>query len=370
MFTVGRFIAGFGGAGISTGTITIISLCAPLEKLPSLIGSTMGFNLLGLVLGLLSGGAFTSYTIWRWCLYVNVPVGVLAVLAILPLRIPEQTTKQKPQTLLRNLHKQLDIILFILFAPAVLQILLALQFGGQTYPWNSPEVIGLLCGTAATTVVWGFWNRYRGDEAMMPRSMLRQKNVLYSGIYKALATSAAFGGIYYLPIYFQAVHVASVMMSAVYILPMIVSQLFASAFSVPAIQKIGFIIPIALVSTAFLSTGTRLYSLIQPDTSRAKWIGFQILGAFGFGAGLQLPVIAVQAAIKGEELSSGIAMQSQIPRYIPKANTTPILNAGATGFRTFIAPEDMPGVLKAYANSIDRVFYLASALATASGVFL
>lgn len=66
---------------------------------------------------------------------------------------------------------------------------------------------------------------------MLPRAMINQKNVLASGIYIASLMSAVFGAIYYLPIYFQAVKGASAMLSAVYLLPMIVSQLITAAMA-------------------------------------------------------------------------------------------------------------------------------------------
>ncbi|KAF1953528.1 MFS general substrate transporter [Byssothecium circinans] len=394
MFIVGRFIAGFGGAGVATGSITIISLCAPLEKRPPLIGLNLGFNLLGLVLGPLIGGAFTSYTTWRWCFYVNLPVGAFAVLGIIPLRVPEEKIKPNPLSLLPRIHHYLDLIGFALLAPAVLQLLLALQFGGQAHPWNSAVVIGLLCGSVANFVVWGFWNRYRGEDAMMPRSLISRRDVLSSGLYVAFLTSAVYGGTYYLPLYFQAVNGASAIKSAVYLLPLIISQLITAGFSGVAVTKIGYVIPVAVFSTVFLSIGTGLYSILQPGSSSGKWIGFQILGGVGFGAGLQLAIIAVQAAMNSEELTSGIAfvvfsqafgptiamtlynviflesIKDQIPKLAPNVRSTDIVNAGATGFRAFVSPEDVPAVLKAYANSIDRTFYLAAALATLCGIFL
>lgn len=162
---------------------------------------------------------------------MNLPVGALAVLAILPLRIPEMETKPRAWSLLPRIHQLLDLVGFTLFAPAVLQLLLALQFGGQAYPWNSSRVIGLLCGAVATAVVWGFWNRYRGDDAMMPLSMIRQWNVLFSGVYVAFLTSAVYGAIYYLPLYFQAINGASAIDSAVYLLPLIISQLITAGVS-------------------------------------------------------------------------------------------------------------------------------------------
>lgn len=54
------------------------------------------------------------------------------------------------------------------------------------------------------------------------------------------------------------------------------------------VSKIGYVIPVAIFSTVFLAIGTGLYSLLRPGTSSGKWIGFQILGGVGFGAGLQL----------------------------------------------------------------------------------
>lgn len=158
--------------------------------------------------------------------YVNLPAGGLAAIAISLLRIPEQKTKPSPWSVLPRLHHHLDLVGFVLFAPAILMLLLALQFGGASYPWSSSQVIGLFVGSFAVFVVWFFWNRRRGEEAMIPYSIISRRDVLASGIYEALLMSSVYGGIYYLPIYFQAVNGASAMMSGVYLLPMILAQLF------------------------------------------------------------------------------------------------------------------------------------------------
>ncbi|KAI1088255.1 MFS general substrate transporter [Rostrohypoxylon terebratum] len=391
-FIVGRFIAGFGGAGVATGTITTVSNSAPLEKRAGLLGFTIGFNLLGIVLGPLIGGAFTSYVTWRWCFYINLPIGAVAALTILVLRIPEPTIKPRALSLLPRLHHHLDLVGFILFAPAILQLLLALQFGTQTYPWNSSQVIGLFVGAAATFAVWFLWNRYRGEDAMMPRALISQKNVLASALYNACQTSALYAAIYYLPIYFQAVKGASAVLSGVYLLPLILFQLLFAGASGGAVQKIGYIIPITLFASVFLSTGTGLLSLLQPDTSTARWVGFQILIGVGFGSGLQMPIMAVQAAMDGEELASGVALMvfsqaigpaiantlynviflsslpTQIAEFAPQANVQAIINAGASGFRSVVSPTDLNGVLTAYANSLGRIYYLAVAFAAICGI--
>ncbi|KAI0479725.1 MFS general substrate transporter [Xylaria cf. heliscus] len=391
-FIVGRFIAGFGGAGVATGTITMVSNSAPLEKRAGLLGLTLGFNLLGIVLGPLIGGVFTSYVTWRWCFYINLPIGAVAAFSIFLLRIPEPTIKPSPLLLLPRLHHHLDLVGFILFAPAILQLLLALQFGGRTYAWNSSQVIGLFVGAAATFVAWFLWNRYRGEDAMMPRALIRRKNVLAAALYNACQTSALYAAIYYLPIYFQAVKGDSAILSGVYLLPLILFQLVFAGASGGVVQKIGYTIPITLFASVFLSTGTGLLSLLQPDTPTARWVGFQILVGIGFGAGLQMPIIAVQAAMDGEELASGIAfmvfsqaigpaiantlynviflasLPTEIAKFAPDANVQAIIDAGASGFRSIVSPTDINGVLVAYSNSLGRIYYLAVAFAAICGI--
>ncbi|XXH01448.1 hypothetical protein Hte_007808 [Hypoxylon texense] len=377
MLIVGRAIAGFGAAGIINGAITIISSCAPLERRPSLIGLTMGLNQLGLVAGPLIGGAFTSYTTWRWCFYINLPLGAFTALVLLLLRIPEQTPKQNAVVALRGLHHYLDLVGFVLFAPAVLQLLLALQYGGNQYPWDSSRVIGLFCGSAVTFVVWLFWNRYKGDDALLPHSMLKQRVVWSSGLYQAFMIAAVYGATFFLPIYFQAINSATAILSGVYLLPTILPQLFAAGLSGVLLQKFGFVIPLAIVGTVLLAVGSGLYSLLQPGSPTGYWA-----------------IITVQAVVGGEQLATGMAfiifsqslgpaivlvlcnvifdssLYSQLQEKAPRVDAAAVIQAGATGFRAIVQPGDLPGVLAAYANSIDRVFYLVAAVAAACAIVL
>ncbi|OAL65998.1 hypothetical protein A7C99_3101 [Trichophyton rubrum] len=353
MLIVGRAIAGFGASGIINGAITIISSCVPLERRPTLIGLTMGLNQLGLVAGPLVGGAFTSYTTWRWYL-----VG------------------------------------FLLFAPAILQLLLALQYGVNQYPWNSPRVIGLFCGFAANFAIWIFWNRYKGNDALLPHSMLKLRPVWTSALYQAFMISAVYGASFFLPIYFQAINNATPVLSGVYLLPTILPQLVAAGLSGVLLQKMGFVIPLAVTGTILLSLGSGLYSILRPGSPTEYWVGFQLLAGIGSGLSMQLAIITIQAAISGEKLATGMALVifaqslgpaimlvlcnviflsslgSQLYEHAPNANSAAIIKAGATGFRSIVQLEDLPGVLIAYANSIDRVFYLVAAVGAACALVL
>jgi hypothetical protein len=134
-------------------------------------------------------------------------------------------------TVLPKLHHYLDLVGFCLFAPAVLQLILALQYGGTTYPWGSSTVIGLFCGAAATFAVWVFWNYRKGADALIPHAMVSRTAVWTSGVYQAFLMAAVYGAIFYLPIYFQAINDATPMLSGVYLLPTILPQLVTAASS-------------------------------------------------------------------------------------------------------------------------------------------
>ncbi|KAH8646477.1 efflux pump [Tricladium varicosporioides] len=386
MLIIGRAVAGFGAAGIIIGAITIISRCIPLERRP--------INQLGLVAGPITGGAFTSYSDWRWCFYINPPIGAVAAVAIVFLRIPEQTSKASALSILKKLHHYLDLIGFPLFAPAVLQLLLALQYGGNMYAWNSSQVIGLFCGSASIFIVWFFWNCHKGDDALLPHSMIHRTAVWASGVYQGFLIAAVYGGIYFLPIYFQAINNASPILSGIYLLPTILPQLFMAASSGVIIMKIEYVIPLAFFSTIFLFLASGLYSLLQPNSSTGEWVGFQIIGGIGSGAGLQVVCYySHQAVVTEEEMSSAMAfmvfaqslgpaialslynvifdtsLKTELARKAPNLNAKAIIDAGATAFYIIVQPEDRPSVLVAYAKSLNHVFYLVAAMAASCGIF-
>ncbi|KAK3367530.1 major facilitator superfamily domain-containing protein [Podospora didyma] len=390
MLIVGRVIAGLGSSGIINGSFTIISASVPLEKRPPLIGACMGIAQLGQVIGPLIGGAFTTGYTWRWSFYINLPLGALVALPLILVHVPEQVAKQAPLKVVRQIHKFLDLVGFALFAPAVVMFLLALQYGGNQYPWRSSQVIGLFIGSGLNAIVWLVWNYYKGDDALIPVSMAKRRIVWVSSLNYGLFIAVIFGGVFYLPIYFQAIKEKSAMLSGVYILPNIGPQLFSTIMTGVLVGKVGRVPPFALFSAATIAIGAGLYGTFQPDTSTGKWIGYQILSGFGQGVGFQMPMIAVQNDIKPEHLAEATSLlvwaqymgptifivlyntvfttslRSEIPKLAPNADTEAVIAAGATQFRNFVSAEDLPAVLVAYSNAIDNVFFLIAGVGAAA----
>lgn len=143
------------------------------------------------------------------------------------LRCPEQMVKAPfSLALVRRVLPQFDFIGFALFAPAAIQLLLALQFGsGETYAWNSSVIIGLFTGSGVAAILFLYWEWRAGDVAIIPFSMLTNRIVWSSTIQYITLFSTIFVGTQYFPIYFQAVKGVGPVLSGVYLLPSILSQI-------------------------------------------------------------------------------------------------------------------------------------------------
>ncbi|KAE8550163.1 hypothetical protein EYB25_006384 [Talaromyces marneffei] len=388
MLIVGRAIAGMGGAGIISGALTIIASCMPLNKRATATGIMMGVSQLGVVLGPLIGGAFTQRTTWRWCFYINLPLGGVCILFLLGIHIPDQVKKPNPLVVLRNLHHHLDLIGFVLFAGSVIQLLLAVELGGNRFAWNSATIIGLFCGAGATFLLWFSWNWRLGDEALIPKSMTSKRPVWASCLMQALSMVTLFVVSYFLPTYFQAVQNRSPLLSGVQLLPSIIGQLIFAVLSGILVSKTGFVIPYAFIGAVLGAIGSGLFTTLVPDSSLGKWFGYQVLSGVGRGMVMQMPIIAMQASLEPKELSMANSLmmfaqslltsillvvgntvldeslRTEIPKFAPNANVPEIIAAGATAFRSVVSTDELAGVIRAYSNSLDKVFYIGAVCAS------
>ena len=149
----------------------------------------------------------------------------MVALLLIVIKIPDQIEKLPPLKVIPRLHHHLDLIGFALFAPAVIQLLLAVQYGENKFPWNSSTIIGLFCGSGVTFMVWSVWNWRLGDLALIPVSTISKRPVWTSSLTQAFSMTVLFIATYFLPLYFQTVQNASSLNSGVKLLPSIVSQL-------------------------------------------------------------------------------------------------------------------------------------------------
>ena len=138
-----RAVQGVGASGIFISVLTVIGQVTRLEDRPILFGSFGGVFAVASIVGPLLGGAFTDHVTWRWCFYINLPFGAISIAAIviwLPAHDPVESPLHKGMSTFQK-WKSLDWLGSILSLGTITPLLLALQWGGQTKPWDDKAVI-------------------------------------------------------------------------------------------------------------------------------------------------------------------------------------------------------------------------------------
>lgn len=160
--------------------------------------------------------------------YINLPAGAVAVSFLWFVKIPGLKHNTPVLSNIQTTLKSLDLVGFVLFAPTAIMFLLALQWGGNAYRWDSAVIIGLFCGAGGIFAIFLGWEYKVGDEAMIPFGMMQRTIIVTSCITVSFVAANLTITSYYMAIYFQAVRGRSPLMAGVYLLPSVLSQLFIS----------------------------------------------------------------------------------------------------------------------------------------------
>ena len=304
---VGRAIAGMGGAGIATGGTTIVAFSAPPETRPILMGLIGVTYALAAVVGPLLGGVFSDRVTWRWCFYINVPVGAFVVGVILIFfHLPNAV---KPiEAAWREKLLQMDPVGVALATGSIICFILALQYGGTTHPWDSSVVIGLLVGFVVILLVLGIWEFYQGEYAMLVPRLISQRSLWAAATFQFFFAGSYFLLLYYLPIYFQSIGGADPIHSGVDNLPFVITAgvfILAGAITV---AKTGHAVPFMALGAALTTVGMGLLYTLDVKTPSKNWIGYQIL----LGASLAFPfqncLNVVQANVEARDIASATSI--------------------------------------------------------------
>lgn len=175
----------------------ILTKIVPLEKRPLAFGLVGGMWGIASVAGPLLGGAFTDHATWRWCFYVNLPIGGLAMFIVfLFVKVGRNTADSKDLSILARV-RQLDLFGAAVFIPAIVCLLLALQWGAD-YAWDNSRIIGLFVGFGLMIAVFVGIQFWQGDKGTLPPRLFKDRNVLPAMLFAMFFGAAFFPLIYYL----------------------------------------------------------------------------------------------------------------------------------------------------------------------------
>jgi EmrB/QacA subfamily drug resistance transporter len=382
---VGRAISGVGAAAIFTGSIVIMVHTVPLQRRPlytSLFGACFGVSS---VAGPLLGGAFTgSKATWRWCFYINLPLGAITVAALVFfLHIPAQ----KQQLSVKDRLASLDPVGSVLLLSSITCLLLALQWGGSKYAWSEWRVIVLLVLFAVLTLLF-IWLQYatQNTTASIPARIIRQRSVFVGAFYQFLAGAVLMTVCVYLPLWFQAIKGVSAVQSGIDTFPLLLSLVVSTIICGAIIQRVGYYTQFMILGSMLMSIAAGLFTTWDANTGHAKWIGHQFLLGIGIGSCLQQANLAVQTVLPTRDIAIGssmiylfqmigasifiaIAQNIFIDKFIQELGSvggfdpTQVIMAGATALKDNVPKQLLPKVLDAYNDSLVKGPFLVILIA-------
>jgi EmrB/QacA subfamily drug resistance transporter len=346
---IGRAIQGLGAGGLIALTLAIVGdIVSPRERgrYQGLFGAVFG---IASVLGPLLGGFFTEQLTWRWVFWINVPLGLLALVTI-------QRTLHLPK---KRVEHKVDYVGAALIVAGVSSILLVTVWGGQQYEWTSPVIIGLAVTGLAMIVLFVLWE-LRVAEPLLPMRLFGNSVFTITSIVSFLFGFTFFGAIIYLPLYLQVVRGYSPTQSGLLLLPLVLGIFITSTGSGQAITRTGrykifpviglVIIPVALWWLSTLAVDTPLWNLL---------VRVFVLG-FGLGLVIQTLVVAVQNAVDFRDL--GVATSSNtffrsMGGAVGTAVFGSVLTSTLTSELAAAFPDGLPGGVTAgqLQNNVDQI---------------
>lgn len=303
MLIGGRVIQGLGGSAVQAMVQVIISESVPIDKRAlamSLIGVTFS---VASVCGPFVGGAFTTHVTWRWCFYINIPLGAVALALLLLFFHPP-----RPHGNIRAKMASIDYLGTCLISAGLVLVLLAMTFGGNEYPWHSAAVICLFTIGGLMILLFTYYNFFIAKNPLILKQIIVVPQIVASTLSASLNFFFFMGVVNYLAIYFQVIYNQTAWESGIHMLPLVISVSVASAFNGIFIKFTYFIKVTMMMSGVLGPVGMGLLQLLGRDTPTSAQIGLLIPVGVSIGLQFQSSLLSAQLKAPGNVPGSMISV--------------------------------------------------------------
>ena len=286
-----RALQGLGGGGLMVLSQAIVGDVVPARERGRYQGFFGAVFAVSSVAGPLLGGFFVDNLSWHWVFYINLPIGILALFVVIAVL---------PATVERTRHT-IDYLGIVLLGSAAACLVLITTWGGSTYSWNHPVVIGLGLASVLLLVFWWRAER-RAPEPVMPPHLFGLRAFNVASLIGFVVGFALFGSLTYMPLFLQVVQGVSATLSGIHLLPMMAGLLTASIGSGLLITRTGRYKVFPIVGGAVVAVGLWLLSYVRPEISTLELSLYLLVLGVGIGLVMQVLVIVVQNAVGFEDL--------------------------------------------------------------------
>lgn len=304
---VGRVWLGVAGSAMYCGIMTLITISTDAHEKPKYFSITGVVWSVGTVLGPVVGGAFATFD-WRWAFYINLIIGGI-FMPIYLFVLPSFDPLPKSVTRRQRLYK-FDFLGTILLAGFSICLVMAINFGGVLYAWNSGSTVALFVVGGVGFLVFVAQQHFSWlttlSDRLFPAALLKHKESALLFISTICSNTAAFIPIYYIPVYFQFSKGDSALDAAVRLLPLIIVFSFANLAQGLLLVKVGYYWPWFVAGGALSLAGNVMLYCIDAGTSSGYIYGAEVILALGLGFCNQTPYGVIHGVIPPHEAGLGV----------------------------------------------------------------
>ncbi|KAE8138937.1 major facilitator superfamily domain-containing protein [Aspergillus pseudotamarii] len=303
MLIAGRALQGIAGGGLLQLVMIVVSDLFSVRSRSLYMGILEFMWTISGGLGPILGGVFSEYLSWRWNFWINLPIcGLAFILLFFYLDV------HNPKTKVTDGLKAIDWLGSLSIIGFTLMVLLGLNFGGEAFAWNSPQVICLIVFGSLFSIIFFYGEKYVAKYPLMPLKILKHRSNIAVSLVTLFHGAVFIACEYWLPLYFQSAKQASPMRSGLMVLPLVLAEGVFSGISGWLIHRTGKYAEQIWIGTVLLTLGTGLFIRLNPTSPLVELIIFQVIGGAGSAILFAPPLIALQAMVAQDETASATAM--------------------------------------------------------------